>query len=545
MVGELGMKRNMLRTLFIVPLFLILFSTCKNPLTVNKTEPEETNYDGIHRREKIDGTFDETEDEVEHKRGKVGSMTTAEPKKAALFPEYTGFEPQYVQQMVIKKEQKVKRKDIYDDIELEENSSNDSESSSEDEEITLRTTVLIEYYRVNCNLTFMDGQTKIQTIKGKYGQRIPEIEDPVNDDETFEGWEPEVPETFTRDMTFTAVWRSADADYLVLHKKQNVSGNDYTTADEETKRAPANRLTAAVAKNYPGFTAQPITQIPIAENGSTVVTVYYNRNNYTYSFNTSGGNTIEAVQGRYGAAVPTIQVPEKQGYTFRRWDPELPQTFNDNIEYTALWDPATNTQYKVEYYLQNTNLNGYTKQDENTFTGTTNTTPNITPPTLDGFSVKDFNPEVIKPDGSTVIKIYYDRIYYTVKLKSAGEVYRTVSGRYGTSFPAVSNPTRLGYQFAGWEPELPETYTTTTEYVAQWTPNTNTPYKVDCYLKNLDTDGYTKRSIYTQSLTGTTGELTEAVPLEIQGYVARMDFEQLPIAGDGSTVIAIYYDIAN
>ncbi len=350
MVGELGMKRKMLRTLFIVPLFLILFSTCKNPLTVNKTEPEETNYDVIHRREKIDGTFDETEDEVEHKRGKVGSMTTAEPKKAALFPEYTGFEPQYVQQMVIKKEQKVKRKDIYDDIELEENSSNDSESSSEDEEITLRTTVLIEYYRVNCNLTFMDGQTKIQTIKGKYGQRIPEIEDPVNDDETFEGWEPEVPETFTRDMTFTAVWRSADADYTVQHWIQNINNNEYSYKESEVKRAPANRRTTAEPKNatdypyYKGLDPLPITQKYIDPDGSTVVTVKYNRKTYTLSFNTMGGSAVESVSGRYEAAVPDIQNPRRQGYSFNGWSPQLPETFSENKEYRAQWLPATDTQ---------------------------------------------------------------------------------------------------------------------------------------------------------------------------------------------------------
>ena len=77
------------------------------------------------------------------------------------------------------------------------------------------------------------------------------------------------------------------------------------------------------------------------------------------------------------------------------------------------------------------------------------------------------------------------------------------------------------------------------------TAKNNTQYKVDCYLQNANGSGYSRRSTYTQTLTGTTGELTEAVPLELPGYVARMDFEQLPIAGDGSTVIIIYYDIAN
>ena len=125
-----------------------------------------------------------------------------------------------------------------------------------------------------------------------------------------------------------------------------------------------------------------------------------------------------------------------------------------------------------------------------------------------------------------------------------GVEHRVIRGRYGTPLPAIDNPIKIGYTFIGWSPVLPETYTTQTEYTAQWTPKTNTQYKVDFYLQNADRNGYTRRGIYTQTLTGTTGELTEAVPRVIDGYVVLNTFEQLPIAGDGSTVIAIYYDIA-
>lgn len=230
---------------------------------------------------------------------------------------------------------------------------------------------------------------------------------------------------------------------------------------------------------------------------------------------------------------------------FRRWDPELPQTFNDNIEYTALWDPATNTQYKVEYYLQNLNLNGYTKDSEQAFAGTTNTTPNITAKTFEGFTPNDFTPLPIQPDGSTVVKIYYQRNSYTLTFSNQGQTYRTLTRYYGEDLPSIGTPVRQGYDFNGWNPQLPETVTTVTQYTAQWTPKTNTPYKVDCYLQKASRDGYTRNGPNTQNCTGTTGELTQASPLELDGYVALDNYEQQPIAGDGSTVIIIYYDIAD
>lgn len=328
---NITIKRKIYRALFGIPLFIILFSACQNPLTTKKPEKVTANYEVHHRREKIDGTFDEADDEIQMLSGYVGELTAAAPLTTSR---YNGFVPQYVQQKTIRKEQTVKLEDLDRAEETQTNSeagtgesgeageSGESSQTGDNEEeqtVVIRTVVIIEYYRVKYKLIFKDGDTVLKQLEGRYEESVPlrEIPTPEKENVSFEGWNPStVPQTFTQDITFKAVWRSADADYLVLHKKQNVSGNDYTTADEETKRAPANRLTAAVAKNYPGFTAQPITQIPIAENGSTVVTVYYNRNNYTYSFNTSGGNTIEAVQGRYGAAVPTIQVPEKQGYTF-------------------------------------------------------------------------------------------------------------------------------------------------------------------------------------------------------------------------------------
>ena len=523
------MKKKLFKTIFQIPLFLILFSGCGNPLeklNVTKTEKETATYEVHHRRERIDGTFDENEDEIQTIAGYVGDMTNAEPLKTPL---YEDFIPQYIQQKEIKKEQKIK--------------------TDENEEIIIRTTIIIEYYRKNYKYTFKDGNEVIKEIKGKYQQPIPKDEFPVpeKEDVFFSGWNPDtIPETFVENITFTAVWTSSDTDYHVIHKQQNILNDEYTTVAEETKTAPAGRETKAIAKNYPGFTAKPFSQTKVIEDGSTVVIIYYDRNIYTLSFNTMGGNEIESVQGKYQSAVPDIPIPKKQGFTFNGWSPELSQTFLDNIEYTAQWISAKNIQYTVEHYLQTVDLSNYEKDSEQSFDGEPNTVTKAVPKNYEGFTAKDFNQEIINADGSTVVKIYYNRNTYDITFISEDVEYRKLEARrYGSKLTNPGTPTRKGYVFDGWSPSLTETVTTQTEYVALWQPRTDTEYTVKAFLQKADYSGYEERSILVQNLKGTTGELTNAQPVEIEGFIPKMEYEQLPIAGDGSTVINIYYDIAD
>lgn len=49
-------------------------------------------------------------------------------------------------------------------------------------------------------------------------------------------------------------------------------------------------------------------------------------NKYTISFDTAGGTAIAPITLEYGAAIAPTANPEKDGYTFIGWNPELPQT---------------------------------------------------------------------------------------------------------------------------------------------------------------------------------------------------------------------------
>ena len=84
--------------------------------------------------------------------------------------------------------------------------------------------------------------------------------------------------------TVYAGWKVADTKYTVVHWWENADDTDFSYHESESLKGKTGEQTKAVAQNYEGFTAQPITQETIAGDGSTIVNVYYNRNEYEVKF---------------------------------------------------------------------------------------------------------------------------------------------------------------------------------------------------------------------------------------------------------------------
>ena len=130
-----------------------------------------------------------------------------------------------------------------------------------------------------------------------------------------------------------------------------------------------------------------------------------------------------------------------------------------------------------------------------------------------------------KSDGGT---------YIAPKFYSAGST---------ASAPAV--PAKAGYTFAGWyldqalsqAADFAEITKSTTVY-AKWTPAKNTQYTVIHWLENADDDKYSSKDI--EALKGTTGTETAAKSKAYKGFTAKK-IQQKEIAGDGSTIINVYY----
>ena len=82
----------------------------------------------------------------------------------------------------------------------------------------------------------------------------------------------------------------------MIHWQENADDDNFSFQESETKTGTTGEVTAATAKSYEGFTAQEIEQKSIAGDGSTIVNVYYDRNEYTIYFwpadGSSGSQTL-------------------------------------------------------------------------------------------------------------------------------------------------------------------------------------------------------------------------------------------------------------
>ncbi|NBK23069.1 MAG: hypothetical protein EOM68_13695, partial [Spirochaetia bacterium] len=112
----------------------------------------------------------------------------------------------------------------------------------------------------------------------------------------------------------------------------------------------------------------------------------------------------------------------------------------------------------VNYYLQDTNGSTYTLQETVAKTGTTATTGTSEAKTYSGFTENTTKSErlteaAILPDGSLILKRYYDRNTYTLTFDANGGSGTQVTQdlKYQTSTALTANSyTRAGYSFAGW-----------------------------------------------------------------------------------------------
>ena len=90
-------------------------------------------------------------------------------------------------------------------------------------------------------------------------------------------------------VTVTASWQAKTAQYTVIYWQENADDNRYSFKESETKNGTAGTkvtVTPSSTKEYPGFTLNEDMSKPqtIAGDGSTILNVYYKRNEYEVNF---------------------------------------------------------------------------------------------------------------------------------------------------------------------------------------------------------------------------------------------------------------------
>ena len=281
------------------------------------------------------------------------------------------------------------------------------------------------------------------------------------------------------DITLTAEWKAEETvSYTVIHWQENANDNEYSYKESETKTGAAGSETAATAKSYTGFTAQTIEQQTIAGDGSTIVNVYYTRNEYKVRFyNKYGAKEYEnlAITAKYGEDIST-QWPTYNGSSTWRTKPNG-TTCQSSIQTMPLnganfYGPKTGEITETAYYylqvlpgheqdphVKEYNGKYYKKDHEDTAVGSDLSITDEDHYNIAGFIFREYEATKFFLSNKyhyNNAKFYYDRIDYKFTFKN-GEVETPFTKKYQESLNDLSNkvtPTapagKEGYDFAGW-----------------------------------------------------------------------------------------------
>lgn len=286
----------------------------------------------------------------------------------------------------------------------------------------------------------------------------------------------------TADVTYYAHFATAINNYRIIWKSENGKVTletdptvPYGTTPSFDGTTPTKDRVGKTGYKFDGWSAS-IGGEKASLSNVTEDKVFYAHflegTYYNITFNAKEHGTAPAGYEVFGGSkLSAPETPTETGYTFGGWYKEsactntwnfATETVTGDVTLYAKWTPNTNTAYTVEHYWQNINDDDYTKHETVNLEGTTEAVTAAVAKNYTGFeAAQPFAQGTIAPDGSTVVKIYYNRktylIKWDVKLNGEQEAYKEETLRYGAMPSYGSTPTKEQsesevYAFSGWNP---------------------------------------------------------------------------------------------
>ena len=323
-----------------------------------------------------------------------------------------------------------------------------------------------------------------------------------------------IPSGSIGDKNYTANW-----DPIVYNISYTLNGGDATNPATYTIETETFTLAAPTKEGYSfaGWTInegeEPQLTVTIEQGsiGDRSYTANWTTAGYTINYELNGGTLGEGVTNPESytieSAAITLANPTREGYDFVGWTGTgldaatitvtIPAGSTGNRSYTATWTPTV--------YTIGCNLKGGALATENPQTYTIESDPiTLVNPTKEGYDfagwtgtdLEEATAEVTIPTGSTGNRTYtatWTAVEYAITYDLKGGAVASENPQTYTieSDPiTLTNPTKEGYDFAGWtgtglsaatvNVTIPTGNTGDRSYTATWTP---TVYAIACDLK--------------------------------------------------------------
>ena len=272
--------------------------------------------------------------------------------------------------------------------------------------------------------------------------------------------------------------------------------------------------------------------------------------NYVFADSRPAANSWTARISKGESINQTVTSPTVVGYAPNQETVTINQVIDDHVTITVTYQPVE-VDFTVKHYQQNVN-------DDKYILAETEPKKAFTESQVGDKLAKEYNvftallydtTTKVAADGSTVVEIYYDRNYYLMSFNlNGGFGVEPIYARFGAALE-VGTPTKPGYTFSGWEPQVPATVPAeNTTHKAKWTPG-ESGFTVVFWYENANDNGYSVAGTY-KPADVKPGTEKKSGDYKNQNFTGRdtkhftynaAKAETVTVKGDGSTVLNVYY----
>lgn len=413
-----------------------------------------------------------------------------------------------------------------------------------------------------------DGSVKVTfegTAIGNSGTRVLYMGENASDTETYDA---QMIKSVAADGDATAfmtdhfsVYAAFDTEEIICHAvnfyykdaEENdvlISGPQYV---EDGKAAQAPAVPDREGYEFTGWNPATFSEVTdnldvyaqyVAIAGQVRLTV-----NYVYSDGTMAAQPwVSHVKSGVACDLTAVS-PEIAGFEPDQEKVSFDQAYTEDQTVTVTYTGAE-VSYTVKHYLLNVDD---TKPADPAWTeklpGETGLTTQAVAREYEGFTPLTFRQAKINADGNTVVEILYERNYYTLTWDTGDNASYIASEqlRYGAAITAPANdPTRVGYDFKGWEGLQDQTTMPAKNLVvtAKWEAAKRAAYKIVYWTETVTEGFYTVNKVVNGN--GTVGKsIPDGKYTVPEGYettpVADKTDKDVKITADGMAVKNVYY----
>ncbi len=317
-------------------------------------------------------------------------------------------------------------------------------------------------YGRNCTVTYTDGVEDAvvfedESVLTHVGADTPEFRgSTTREGYIFSGWEPEVAEKVTGDVTYVAQWTPAPYSLTVNYVDTEGNTLQPSTATPYDYNTPYT-VTAPAITGYTYDHAEGETTGTIL--GNVTVTLVYTPNPYTLTVNyvDTEGNTLQpSTTTSYAYNTPyTVPTTSITGYTYDHAEGELTGTILGNVTVTLVY--TTNPYTLTVNYVDTA---GNTLQPTTTTSYDFNAPYTVTAPAITGYTYDHAEGELTGTIlGNVTVTLVYNPSPYTLTVNyvdTAGNTLQpstTTTHDYNTPY-TVTAPAITGYTYDHAEGEL-------------------------------------------------------------------------------------------